>query len=333
MTAARFGLADADFWAAPYKTKDAVQKRLSKEGKTGVFIDAPAKVPLDGRLDLPIVGCVVVTLRDAQKVSLDRAGLLAGVHLDDGRLHVARLREPRVLDPSRRGAKPDGEDPGEGRVYSMFLVDAHERLPDLPWRRGAILTTVLLRDGGSLPLRARSELVPPPLPGAWIDPVVAEAAAGAPPPAERKPPKVRPKPGGATSYARDPKAPAPPAAPGIAVSVPKAAPAGNPLIVRGAFAVPLLAHQVVTAGDVGDPSAKAVVPVDLVLTGEETPGPFHLDLGVPIAALPAEGAPAVGHFALDLLAHPAMSHRKAQKYWLWAFAGEAVSGPHEVTLT
>lgn len=328
MSASRFGLSDADFWSAPFKTKDAVQKRLSRDGMTGVFIDAPAKVPLDGRTSLPIVGCFVVALRDAQRVSFDRGALVACVHLDDGRLHVARVEEPRVLDPSRRGLPPDSEDPGEGRAYRMFRLDAHERLPDLPWRRGAILTTVLLRGGGSTPTRVRSDLVPPPVRG-WVDPVVAAAAAAAPPAQDLKPEKVRPRAGSPLpSYAKDADSPAPPAAPGLAVTVPESGPRGGPVVVRGSFAVPLLPHQQVT----GDPAARAVVPVDIVLTGEETPGPFHVDLGVPIHTLPAEGQPAVGHFALDLLAQPAMSHRKPQRYWLWVFAGEAHSGPHELVL-
>ncbi|MCW8137660.1 MAG: hypothetical protein KIT58_02020 [Planctomycetota bacterium] len=55
-----FGLDDADFWTQPYRTKDAVQQRLSKEGATGLFLDAPAKVLLDGRTKLPLVGCHVV---------------------------------------------------------------------------------------------------------------------------------------------------------------------------------------------------------------------------------------------------------------------------------
>lgn len=325
-----FGLDDADFWERPYRTKDAVQQRLAKEGATGVFIDAPARVPLDGRTSLPIVGCFVVSLRDARTLSFDKNAVVASVHLDDGRTHVDLVAPPRVRDPSAPRPAPDDEDPGEGRVYSMFKLDAHARLPDLPWEKGKIVTTVLLR--GQRSERVTSELVAPP-PRGFVDPVVAEAVAAAPP-RERAPHPVQPKPAGELpTYRRDARSPAPPAQAGLSLIALRKVPASGQLIVRGTFALPLLEHQVVQDPQVNDPDARAVVPVDLVLLGEETPGPFVIHLGVPIHELPAEGKPARGYFGLDLLKQPAMSHRKKQRYWLWAFSGEALWGPHELTIT
>lgn len=325
-----FGLDDADFWTQPYRTKDAVQQRLSKEGATGLFLDAPAKVPLDGRTKLPLVGCHVVPLREARTARFAAGAVVAAAHLDEGRTHVALVEPPRVKDPSAPRPAPDDEDPGEGRVYKMFTLDAHARLPDLPWRPGSIVATVLLR--GQRAERVRCELVVPP-PRGWVDPVVAEAAAAAPPP-ERGPERVRPRPGGELpSYRKDARSPAPPAGVGLSLVTLRRVPARGQLMVRGTFALPLLPHQVVDGHQVGDPEAKAVVPVDLVLLGEEATGPFVIDLAVPVHDLPPEGKPARGYFGLDLLAQPAMAHRKKQRYWLWAFAGEAMWGPQELALT
>lgn len=325
-----FGLEDADFWSRPYRTKDAVQQRLSREGVTGVFADAPARVPLDGRTSLPVVGCHVVSLREARALSFDKNAVVAGVHLADGRTHVDLVEPPRVRDPSAPRPEPDGDDPGEGRVYKLFKLDAHARLPDLPWERGAILTTLLLR--GQRSERLRSELVVPP-PKAYLDPAVVEAAASLPPP-ERRPARVRPKPGAELpTYRRDARSPAPPAQSGLSLVALRKVPASGQLVVRGTFLLPLLPGQLVEQHPVGDPEARAVVPVDLVLLGEQTPGPFVLDLAVPVYELPPEGKPARGYFGLDVLKHPAMTHRKKQRYWLWAFAGEALWGPHEVVVT
>jgi hypothetical protein len=322
-----FGLEGQDHWEAPFKTKDAVQRRLIREGKDGVFVDAPARVPLDGRTALPVVGCRLVSLRDAKKVSFDRGAIVTAVHLDDGRLHAGLVHASRTRDPSAPKPEEDATDPGEGTFVRMFKLDAHERLPDLPWRAGTIVTTLLLR--GDRSERQRSLLAPPP-PRGWVDPVVAEAAAAAPP-VERGPVKVSRLEG--ATWKREARSPQAPEAPGLALSLLKRAQAKGSLVVRGTFTVPLLEHQVVKDHVVGDPEAKAVVPVGLLLTGEESAGPFVVELGVPIYELPPAGAPAKGHFTLDLLTTKAMSHRKAQKYWLWAFVGEALSGPTEVVLT
>lgn len=325
-----FGLEDADFWERPFRTKDDVQARLSKEGATGVFVDGPARVPLDGRTSLPIVGCHVVTLREASRLSFDRNAVVVGVHLGDGRARAALVEPPRVRDPSAPRPEPDDEAPGEGRVYKMFKLDAHARLPDLPWEKGRIVTTVLLR--GQRSERVTSELVTPP-PRVWLDPAVAEAAEKAER-APRGPERVQPKPGGdLPTFRRDARSPAPPAQPGLALVALRKVPASGQLVVRGTFVLPLLPHQMVKDHPVGDPEARAVVPVTLVLLGEESPGPFVIDLSVPVYELPPEGKPARGYFGLDLLKHPAMAHRKRQRYWLWAFSGEAMWGPHEVAIT
>lgn len=322
-----FGLEGEDHWDAPFKTKDAVQRRLISEGKHGVFVDAPARVPLDGRTALPVVGCRVVSLRDAKKVSFDRGAIVTAVHLDDGRLHAALVQEARTRDPSAPKPEDDPTDPGEGTFVRMFKLDAHARLPDLPWRAGTVLTTLLLR--GDRTDRQRSVLAAPP-PRGWVDPVVAEAAAAAPP-VERAPVKVSRLPG--ATFKREARSPQPPGAPGVALSLLKKTQAKGALVVRGTVSLPLLEHQVVKDHPVGDPEARAVVPVGLLLTGEDLAGPFVVDLGVPVHELPEPGAPARGYFSLDLLTTKAMSHRRAQKYWLWAFAGEALSGPTELVLT
>lgn len=82
--------------------------------------------------------------------------------------------------------------------------------------------------------------------------------------------------------------------------------------------------------DVGDPAARAVIPVTLVGTGAKRPDPLVVPLQVPIYADldPARLPPTVtGHFALDLLRVPDGYKLLRQTTHLWAFSGDVVAGP------
>ena len=96
-------------------------------------------------------------------------------------------------------------------------------------------------------------------------------------------------------------------------------------MLRGAFRLPIPERRRVREGEapVGVPLAQAVLPVSLVLTGDDLPGPYQLDLQVPVFEAPS-GEPAVGHFALDLTEHLALP---AQRTHAYVFSGAAMTGP------
>lgn len=335
MSGDRFGLTEDQFWTAPFATKNEVQERLSAAGFVGVAIDAPARVLHEHRETLPVVGCHVITFREARRLSFDRSAVLVAVRPEDGRVLADLVEVPRVVDTTQDEPPADDDDPGEGKYYRMFKADARARL-DLPWRAGAWLVSVHLGPYDSN--RARVELTRPRF--AHEDPAVAEARAKAA--AETWPEKASPAPGTPLpSYARGPATPRPPEAPGFKFIPPPrrtVAKKGAQLVLQAAFRLPVAPRHLVRpkpddpAWDPGAPGAKAVVPITLLVVGEgDAPGPFLVPLQVPCFDAPA-GGHVTGQLALDLLAAPAMQHATPQRYRLRAFSGELVAGPIELEL-
>jgi hypothetical protein len=79
---------------------------------------------------------------------------------------------------------------------------------------------------------------------------------------------------------------------------------------------------------VGDTAALAVVPVTVLLTGDQNPLPILMALNVPVyAPLEAarDGQVARGHFAIDLFAH--LPNLPIQSYAVWAFSRRVISEP------
>ncbi len=353
-TVGSFGLAPDDFWRAPYRTRAEVSARLDAAELVGVAIDAPARVPLDaGHPGLPVVGYV----RGAEALpGFTEHALVVAVRLDTGEARADLLVEP---DPSPGGGAPldEGDEPPGGEAEgddgwgaggdaawvstTQFVVDLEERLR-VPREPATWLVGVHL--GAAASNRARVALERARLD--WVDPAV-EALRLERQTARRPAPIDPPASAPGVSYRRAPESPRlPPSGEALELRVPRRAAAGQPLVVRGALRARVPAGAVVRPDaegaplDVGDPDATAVVPVTLVLAGDPVVGPFVVPLRVPAVEPLAEpladarggGGVATAWFALDLLAHPAMKHRTAQRYVLWAFAGEHVSGPHELEL-
>lgn len=331
----RFGLTDEQFWTAPYATKAAVQDALSKADFVGVRIDAPERVLFEQRETLPVVGCHAVTFREARTLSFDKQAVLVAVRPEDGRLLCEKVEVPRRQDAATKPTprKQEEEDPGEGKYYRMFLADARRRL-DVPWRAGTWLVSVHLGPHDSN--RARVELDRPRT--AYKDPAVDEARAQAA--KETWPEKASPAPGQPLpSYTKQPTSLRPPEQVGIKLLAPRrtVVKRGAQVVLQAAFRLPVAARHLVRpkpddpAWSVGAPGAKAVVPVVLVVTGEDPVGPFVVPLQVPCFEAPA-GGHVTGQLALDLLAAPDMQHATPQRYRLRAFAGEVVAGPVELEL-
>jgi hypothetical protein len=326
-----FGLADDDFWSAPFRTRDAVSDRLSGAGFTGLVIDAPARAVLDGRAGLPVVGLHRVSFRDEKTQRFTDRAVVAAVRLEDGQVWADLVEAPEPEDDSAPPPEEDEADPGEGFYTSNFRIDLCERLgvPRLPG--STFVVRVLL--GPIASNAARIELARPR--AAFVDPAVEEAAAALA--AERRPapvdpPAKEPLP----SYVRGPLSPKlPDQGPALVLARPLRAPGGG-LVVRGAFRAPVRARDLVRPTeegaplDVGDPAATAVVPVTLLLLGERFTGPYRLDLRVPLHEPVAAGAPGTGFFAVDVLA--ALGKRTRQRYHLYAVCGDLLAGPHELEL-
>jgi hypothetical protein len=332
---ARFGLTDEEFWTAPYKTRDALEDRLSKARHLGLVIDAPTRVLYEHQETLPVIGCHRVTDAESRAASFDDKAVISAVRLEDGLVRVALVEAPRVLDTSDPGPPepPPSPDAPVVTYATMFNVDARARL-DLPWDRSTFLFTVHLaaRDSN----RVKVALEPPRY--AFKDPALEEARTKAA--AETWPAPVDPKPGATMPrYTASADSPKPPATPGLVLALPKRVSVRQrELIVQGAFRLPVRDGDLVRpnpddpAYGVGVRGATAVIPITLVLRGSETKEPFVVSLRVPSLEPIGKDRLATGQFALDLLAASAMRHRTPQRYFVHAFSGEALAGPHELEL-
>lgn len=328
------GLADAQFWTAPYATKDAVRGRLMTDDFRGTVIDAPRRVPLTDRDTLPVVGCYVAAEAEVRREPFERRAVLVAVRLEDDQVFVERLNPPRTRDDRKPPPAPPEEDEDEAVFAHMFTADLRERLA-LPWRESTVLTTVL--HGARASNRVRTVLGPSP--SAWVDPEVARLKAEAV--AETWPAPVAPPPGDPLpSYRRAPEGPPLGEGPGVKLrALPRRVTLSSAAraVVRGSFRAPVAARHLVRprpddpAWSVGDPAATAVVPVTLVILGlGEATGPFVLELRVPCHDKPADGH-VTGHFGVDLLA-TALKHRTPQQYVIRALVGEQLSDPLELEL-
>jgi len=171
-------------------------------------------------------------------------------------------------------------------------------------------------------------------PRSFNDPEVGkflEARRGKSPPPEVAPPPGNPLP----SYRKGDDSPAIPDEPGIKMTVERVVVLtdDSKCILRGAFRLPVLPHEVVKPpADPPQPNAPppptAVMGITLLLAGAETPGPWVVRLDVPSydPIDPAAEAPAAtGYFALDLLA--AGVPRLPQTLFIYAFSGAILEGP------
>lgn len=333
-----FGLRDDDFWGDPFRTLDEVGDRLEREGFHGLVVDAPARVVLDGRRGLPLVGLHRVTFRDSRDQPAAEAVVVAS-RLEDGRVWAGLLQPPEPADDAAPPAEDDDEDPGEGTYTSNFSADLVEVLgvPRLPGT--TLVCAVLLR--GLASNQVRSAIVRSPADP--VDPAVeALRAAEA---EEERPERVDPEPGSPwPSYGAAAGAPEPPAAPGLTLAVAPRAPASGQVVLRGAWRLAARPRDLVRPRadgrplDVKDPAATAVLPITLVLVGERVVGPYVIDLRVPSHdPAPPDGVVAdrvvTGRFALDLMATRALRGRTRQRYHLYALSGDALAGPYALELT
>ena len=109
-----------DHYANPKGAEDAVIDRCIEAQFEGLAITAPARVNLNTREGLAVVGCWAASLRDAKLLPFDDTVIATAVCLESGTPYVALAVEPpEVAEPY----EPSDSDPGDGTTYQMFLLE------------------------------------------------------------------------------------------------------------------------------------------------------------------------------------------------------------------
>ncbi len=304
---------------------------LREKGFEGILLIAPPKIDVDSGGGLPLLGFDAHGTNDRDGMGFDYSAVLVATELGGGETMANSLR--RVHEDARPPKSGIRQPPG--RVMGRFSSNARERLPEIPWKPGAVSLVVLLFDQRSNQARVTlaSDHVDDDAPGQGANARVMPVF----------PPLNGEKPSGADypSYSKNDGSPPVPAQFAINMSV-------NPefrheadgkCALRGSFFLPVAPGNVVPrdasgkpAVDVGDPAARAVIPIALVIMGNQMPGAFVIRLKVPVygafeATAGAEAA--AGHFNIDLNAMEDMP-KSSQMYTIWAFSGEVIGGAVKV---
>jgi len=302
---------------------------LVQRGELGLFVTAPHRVCLAERRRLPLVGCLVQTLRDdARNRPFQESAIVVACSLRSGAAYAGRAfaSAAYMLDVG----EPIG-DPGEGVSGDAFELDVADRL-GLPRGPTTYAAWVLVRDRISNVVHVEIDDPPP----AYDDPEVAKfvsdwQAAHVPPAPHVSPPRVRGQ--KVPAYGTVAGAPKVPSRKGIALALPERVAMGPSATCELllSFRLPALPRHIVrhAAGEAGQEGATAVVPVTVVVTGDDFAGPFAAELRVPsfTPVDPADPAPVVeGQAVIDLLALPGM-WRSRRTMFVWAFSGEQASEP------
>ena len=323
-----YKLEDEAFWARPTRGSDRLATRLVGQ-YAGVLVDAPRRVPVDQRTTLPAGIYYMGPVRELAMVPFERFGVITAMDVTHNRLYaVAGHALQRDSDPVP-GPPPDPSKlSAKANMSDTKSVDLRELLR-VPWEPARWLFMALLRDRVSN--RAEIELVRSP--ASFVDPEVEKYRE-----AERA--KVNagfifPRPGGTLAgYKRQPESPAVPEQPGIALSPARLVDQDRETrwMVYGAFRLAPLVEETVKPGwqdpyyalRTADPKPVAVVGVTLLLTGANDGSLYLYPLRVP--AFTRAGAEVTGYFALDLRQMEG-APRRAQTYFVYAFAGEQMAGP------
>ncbi len=331
-----FEIEGQDYWTDPFKFSSQVLRKFIPEDRYGLFLDAPAKADLRTVDRIPLLSLYAVKQQDARIYDVWSTGHLVGVRLEDRAVDITPLVEPPEQPGLFDQDDPDPAPPGNGAMAIVEQTDAL-RLETLQ-QPGTYLLMALMLDRTSNRVQVQ---VTRSVPGYQDEEVTRflESLKQQPPPPE----PVRYAPGeDARQFQARPDSPPAPEAPGIVVHGERVFlyEPGKPAWIRGSFQVPVLAHERVPpkpepapeqAEDDdghGQPRPVAIIPVSLVVIGSRTGAAEVISLRVPcFQDAPVEaGALVTGHFEYDLFQHPAF-RGKAQTHFVYAFCGEAMSGP------
>ncbi len=317
------GVPDEKFRGDTQALEERARQRFGATDFLGLFIDGPRRVPRTAHDDISLVGLRASTIRDNVSVSLVRRGVLVATRLEpDETLAALAHRQP---DEPRNPAAP--RDPAtlpKGRTVKTFTLALDQRIPDVRTRPGTYATTLLLFDQRSNQVVTR------------VDGAADKSAKDHATLAEVFPPFDQ----GRHSYRGGPACPPSPkdSAIVLASTGPTGQGAARSWMVHGSFLLPASPRDLVgsptkarIARDPGDPVA--VLPVQLVLTGEQNAAPVVLSMRVPVYD-PLERMRgqnmARGHFSVDLL--NLTPDLEPQSYAVWALSRRQISEPLVVRL-
>lgn len=322
------GLSDPDYWDNPFKTRVALEDELLDAERSALVLGAPALVPLQQRESLPLL-VLRVDKQDAMaRLPLRRSAVVVAVELTTNTTYANMAVVEDIVEP------PPYTGPAlEGMSGEAQIIDLREQL-DLPWQRGELLVSLLMRD--TMTHRVRVALRK----GGYEDPAVAEyldQADAQPSPATIWPAALASASGpddgrGLPSYRAHPDSPAIPEELGITLTAPRVIPrsASISCVVRGSFRLRPLARELAPAGE----PHTAIIPISLVVTGSDIAAPFVFALRVPsYDPLPGEGSDPelTGHFSVDLQSLANLNVID-QTYFIYAFSGELATGPLPMAL-
>ena len=330
-------LQDDDFWGDPLRNRSEVVATIARDGFLGLLIDAPGRVSLNRRSSAPVVGFFARSLRADRTIQQERQMLIVAVREDTNELSIAL-----ALDAGKTPAPqhpPTGSDPGEGTTLNSFETDLRTML-GLPWEPARYRVAAMLREYVSNPVSVEFGRDT----GDFQDPAVAEFLVAErervipPPPHPVYPPRgdAQPDslPDSLPDYRRSDDMPAAPAARGIQMRAERVVVdrPGGACVLRGGFRLPLARRDRVDSAsvggdrpDVGDQGATGVIPIHLVITGSDAPGPWVVPLKVPVyRQLDPHPSEASGYFAIDLFRMPEFP-RAPMTYFITAFSADVVS--------
>ncbi len=306
-------------------------RNAARDGETPVFaLRAPDAIDVAQETALPVLA--LTASRTSSPYNLESRGVLVATRLDINLTLAAtwhEWKEPLVTGAPRRTPA----DVVEGFVASLHDNDLRARLPDLPWRPGALLVRAVVRDQITAPcfvtLDGGSTTEDPEV-LSYLDWMAAQ-----------QPALPLPAPSAAVDFTPDEWTPAVPDQPGITLVLQRVSLAGQgrQLALRGSFNLPVAPHQLIAPAAMDrtlvDASLMARFSITLVFVshGSDEPAvlPLHLSASDFSPPGPDGRLHARGIFRAELFAHD-QTPRMLGRYSVYAFANEHMAGPYPLTL-
>jgi hypothetical protein len=321
-----FNLQGDEYWTKPFKNDRDLAERTIFKDQTGFFIDGPPEVDLTVHDTIPVPIYTCFTQKEAFALPLARYAVVLAMRLENRQSFIG-FAAPRDKPLPRT---PPGTRASEtAMVTGNMVLDLKPHL-DRGDASGTYDVVVFLREHVSNRVRIAVKKT-----GGYADPEVAKFIAQQPLPA---PEPVFPAPSAGAplpSYRRGKTSPELPGSPGVVISAPRVTMVreGTQVDVSGSFRIPVLKREL-TGASPGNDSPTAIIPITLIAFGTDDNdfGPFFLRMRVPTYDTLAPTDPVgTGFFAVNLLDFAGVP-RKAATYFVYAFAGEWMSGPIAIGL-
>jgi hypothetical protein len=290
MMSISYGLDEGEYWSDPNRTLEATVQEAVRQDFRGLLLEGPRTVDTERRSTLPLVGLRSATFEENFYLRHVSHAVIVGVSAGDNSV----LAAPAWQDKSegKEDYTPPAEGFPEGFSLSPFDLEVRERLPEMPWGPGKWTFTLYLFNQQS-------------------NPVTVEFQAGKRIQEERSderpahhPRRIRPAPDPEAGHSFEKSAGSPelPRGEGIALKMDRKviAPGSRDCMLRGAFRLMASPGEPAREGAEG---AAAIVPITLLLLGEDIAGPYLFTIHAPSRASSVQGM-VEGHFHVNLLRMP-----------------------------